>query len=643
MTDETANQPQNILQVEPIQLERFEKMVYRKDYNAAGGELLQILSYIKRGSGFHIYGQMPKIETVFTRLAGAIGSMFADPGFAINFDGFVRLMVEHATLHSIFKVSSFRSMDHILYAVADRPADTPDKISFSNNGVIQKMMVCWSLESQLDIDFDALSKASPEWCSAAIMGYLAIGGVHKEKAYQRKLELMKLRHIIDAVPLPEPLLLAFADVYMHCSYLDTPNKHEIKKILNRKVRELLIALIPFQIVEKERGQMVRKERPTVVVPLEWFGSHHAMYRCYAPSIRQLRKKFNVVGIGRSSELDEASKSEFDRVVLLDTQNVDIRSMLQAIVAQDADIIWYPSLGMTCWWTALSTLRLAPIQVMSPGHPATSHSDAIDYIISDGDLFGDEGNYSETCVHMPVGGARYIQSSALDRLKLADKPDDGVVRLAVPAMVMKLNPPFLAALKRIGEAAAGKVEFNFFPNQIATYNEVIRSDLAEWIPDAVIHPRMEYQDYMHELSKCDLMLSSFPFGGTNSTIDAFLAGVPVLTMEGDQILSRSDASMIRRVGMPERFIVHSVDEYVDSALQLIESPGDIAAASTNLMESDIRGLFYGDGQSEVSDAFLSAMVSIYEREINGKRTAISDTDGRDDFGSQSGRLQPRDEA
>jgi predicted O-linked N-acetylglucosamine transferase (SPINDLY family) len=179
--------------------------------------------------------------------------------------------------------------------------------------------------------------------------------------------------------------------------------------------------------------------------------------------------------------------------------------------------------------------------MCPGHPATTHSDCIDYIVSDGDLFGDESLYSEKCVGLPVGTVRYINSSKIDRSKFVKTDvvfggvpihfDNATVRIAVSAMAMKLVPPFLKAMKEINERVTVPVEWHIFPNMIAMFHHLITADLQKWVPNAVVHPRMTYSDYMNTLGKCDVFLSSFPFCGTNSVIDAFLCNMPVVAMEG----------------------------------------------------------------------------------------------------------------
>lgn len=614
------------IMVQNINLEAFERLIYARDGSPESNEhialqLLTILGQVRRGCGF-MDNNAERVTRAYTRLAGAITTILSDPKFGVSWDGFLRLMSEHAQMHAIFRASTYDNMDHIIAIYGQRAPDTPDQMSFSGEQSISKMLVCWSLDSDIEVNFEAVSAAAPQYAAAAIIGMLAVGGSHSLKSYARRLMLMSMRDLIRKVPLPIAQIQPLADCYMHCSYTDAPDKHEIKKVINEKMIEVVA---PLNIVEVTR-LLKRKERPTIVVPLEWFGSYHAMYRCYAPSMMQLRERFRMVALVRQStdqpSIDDKAKEVFDKVVEFGDAEASISAFLEAILREDPDIIYYPSIGMSAWYVALSNFRLAPLQVMTPGHPASTMSGKIDYMLSEGDLFGDEAHYAEKCVHLPVGSVRYVEKEPMVMPPAASK--DGKIRVAISAMAVKIIPPFLEVLKKIKERAAKPVEYHFFPNMIGLSHTVIEKDLHRWFPDAVIHPRAHYKTYLEWLIQCDVMFSTFPFGGTNSVIDSFILGIPVIAKEGDQILERSDASMIRRVGLPDWLIAHSDDEYIDAALRFIDG-GDLERARIrrHLQSVDVAKTFFGAPEPHLAGAFLSAFERLYEENIvddEARRTA-----------------------
>lgn len=594
-----------------LNIEAFERLVYLRDgtpecYEEITRELLTLLGRLRQGSGF--FGVAEEVLPIlYTRLAGAVTVLFTDPKFTLTPDGFLQIASRHSTLHSIFRASSYETMDHVLASIGTRKPEAPEQMDFAGDIQIMKMLICWSLDSDVEINWPGVAEYAPYHAAAAILGMLSIGGTHSKKSYERRLMLMGMRGVIAKVPMHEWLIQCAGDAYMHCSYTDAPDKHEIKAVVNERMRELIGRTLSLtDITRKAR----RKERPTVLVPLEWFGSHHAMYRCYAPSLLQLKERFRLVGLHRDShhEIDEIGKSVFDKTIAIPSDTVAIQTILEAIHVEEPDILYYPSLGMAAWYVALSNFRLAPLQIISPGHPATSRSNCIDAIVSDGDLFGDRAQYSESVLEkLPVGGARYIGRAGV---AYPQRAMDGVFRIAVPAMAVKLIPPFLETLRRIRAQASRPVEFHFFPNMVSVSHDIITKDLRRWIPDAVVHPRDSYQGYINRLGRCDLVCSTFPFGGTNSVIDCFLCGVPVVTLEGDQIHSRSDASMIRRMGLGETTIAHSADEYVSIALGMIAGEYAVKMPPSEAVEAE----FFGPGPAHVQGAFLKAFEQLWDREV-----------------------------
>lgn len=606
------------IMVQNINLEAFERLIYARDGSPEGNEhialqLLTVLGQVRRGCGF-TDNSPERITRAYTRLAGAITTVLSDPKFGISWDGFLRFMSEHAQVHAIFRASTYDNMDHIIAIYGQRTAQAPDKMNFTGEQAISKMLMCWSLDSDIDVDFDAVAKASPQYAAAAIIGILSVGGSHSSKSYERRLMLMRMREVIASVPLPAALIQPLADCYMHCSYTDAPDKHEIKKTINAKMKEVVASL---NIVETTRT-LKRKERPTIVVPLEWFGSYHAMYRCYAPSMMQLRERFRMVAILRQSaeqpSIDDQAKEVFDKVVELTDATASISSFMEAIQREDPDILYYPSIGMSAWYVALSNFRLAPLQVMTPGHPASTMSGKIDYILSEGDLFGDESNYAEKCVHLPVGSVRYVEKEPM-ALPPVHGSTDGKLRVAISAMAVKIIPPFLQALKTIKERSPVPIEYHFFPNMIGLSHTVMEKDLHRWFPEAVVHPRAHYKTYLEWLSGCDVMFSTFPFGGTNSVIDCFILGIPVIAKEGTQILERSDASMMRRVGMPDWMIAHSTEGYVEAALRFVEGgEAERVKLRAYLQGVDVAKEFFGAPPSGLEGQFLAAFEKLYEENI-----------------------------
>jgi len=140
------------------------------------------------------------------------------------------------------------------------------------------------------------------------------------------------------------------------------------------------------------------------------------------------------------------------------------------------------------------------------------------------------------------------------------------------MVLKLNHTFLDTLRQIKEQVKRPVEFHFWPNMITTVLSQTAKEIRETLPGAFTYERSQYNHYIRQVQQCHIQLGTFPFGGTNSNIDAMLLGIPFVCMEGDEPHATCDAKMARRAGMPEWLVAQNQEEYIAAAVRLAQQAG-----------------------------------------------------------------------
>ncbi|MGE0873249.1 MAG: hypothetical protein AB7O31_01120 [Burkholderiales bacterium] len=596
--------------VENVQLERFETLVYSRQYEEAGRELLGNLKRLKVGGEFAGHAMSDDTRPrLYSRFAAAITALMADPAFQLSQEGFDLLAVEHATFHAVFAASAFGNADHLLRQFGQVDETDHGKLHFSSPQNIVKLLLAYSLDSELDIDFESVFRTAPRLALPAFLGMLAHIVVLSPRAHARREKLLTLGPLFEQVELREHMLAAMSDAYMYCSYATAETKHEMKRSFNAMTRRLIETRISLPAMPAERRL---KKRPTILVPIEWFTSLHAMYRCYAPSIRQLRERFRLVMIGRTSEMDEVSKELFDETIELSGSNVALADVVDRVTKVKPDVIFYPSVGMATWWVALSSVRLAPVQVATVGHPATTQSANIDYVLVDGLWPGDPSCFSETVVVQRPGSTAFImrEDASFPEPQLREHP--AVLRLAVPAMACKINAPFLECCVGIARKARRPLEFHFFPNMIGLTHFQISREIRKWLPNAIVHPRSDYNTYLGNMAQCDVHLSTFPFGGTNSNIDSMRLGIPMLTLEGLEVHSQTDSGMMRRVGLPEWLITYHAAEYERAALRLIANDAERTGIARQLIGTDVFAHFMRVPADVPETEFLDAMWFIYRK-------------------------------
>ncbi len=614
-TKEATPHPMTV--IENCSLEDFEKAAYTHDYERAGQALLVSLRKLKAGAEFIGYVPDARVKPIlYTRFCSAVVKLIADPNFHVTQDGIDHLASEHAIMDLLFRASAYETSDHILPQISSNPTEKDHtKLQFASGEALLKYLLTYSLRSSLGMQFEKLFARDPQVTFALWAGMISPLLTTAVQASERREELLGLHAIFDKVDVSDGVLPTLSDSYMYTSYGLRKDKHAAKgtihKILGRMLAKKGIqgptqAALTQQLAEK-------KERPTILVCIEWFTSLHAMYRCYAPIIRQLRTKFRVVGMSRSMDIDEQGKAEFDEWVEVPAKDMVLAKLVADVKALAPDIIYYPSLGMAMWWVVLASLRLAPIQLMTAGHPASSRSPHMDYVLCDEGAIGDPALYTEKIIEYPNGSCRFVMrpDAIFPEPLVEDHPE--VVRIAVPAMLCKLNAPFMKTCRDISEAAKAngrEVEFHFFVNMIGVNLHQSAREIRDWLPSAKIYERTAYNAYLDHLKNCHLHCSTFPFGGTNSVIDSMLLGLPVVSLTGDEIHERYDGMLTRRAGLPESLIANTAEEYVAEAVRLVCDDDARNGLRDHLRSFDLQGEFFGDPPGDLKTAFVDTMQRIY---------------------------------
>jgi predicted O-linked N-acetylglucosamine transferase (SPINDLY family) len=232
--------------------------------------------------------------------------------------------------------------------------------------------------------------------------------------------------------------------------------------------------------------------------------------------------------------------------------------------------------------------------MTLGHPSSSQSAYIDYVIGDAGTFADPALFTERIVELPAGSLfNFTMRPDAEFPELRDPtlavPD--VVKIAVPAMLCKLNARFLGVLQRIKQNSSVPLEFHFFPNMIGLQLHQTAREIRNWLPEAFVYERNQYNQYLTFLNACDISLCTFPFGGTNSNIDSMKMALPLVAMEGREPFERFDAIMLRKIGWPEWCIAHTDEEYEAAVLRLIDDHGERWDLRQKLIGTDLDRIFF----------------------------------------------------
>lgn len=591
---------------------RFEQEVAAKNYEAACVELLDILSKIDTNFGgvegieIDYPSQLndelvqDKIKHFCTRVAVAMSELFSDSKLDISEGGAQRFFTLQRWINMIFASSPFVNADHVLQTYNRNP----DKTNLSDfhldnaRSSLIKFCIFYLPESNVNVNLDALWNLDPELCASLCFALQSPRFIATDQAFSKRGTILqwfpeKLATIENLNNVPSAIS---HDVYMHCSYDIAENKHWVKKALNQVIRRHLLQGRWTDRDVTKLGE--RNGKPVMVVLLEHFHSSHSIYRTHSTSMIAARERFYLIGVGNDA-VDEAGKAVFDKFQILEGNNVvsKLDNLKEICEKNGAAVLYMPSIGMDLTTIFASNTRLAPVQVIALGHPATTHSDFIEYVIVEDDYVGSEKCFSEQLLRLPKDALPYVPSALAPQhveYRLRENPE--VVNIGIASTTMKLNPYFLAALKAIRDRANVKVHFHFALGQSSgvTHPYVERFIKSYLGNDATAHPHAPYDQYLRILHNCDMMVNPFPFGNTNGIIDMVTLGLVGVCKTGAEVHEHIDEGLFKRLGLPEWLIANTVDEYVERAIRLAENHQERLELRRHIIENNgLQTLFTGD--------------------------------------------------
>ena len=591
---------------------RFEQEVAAKNYEAACVELLDILSKIDTNFGgvegieIDYPSQLndelvqDKIKHFCTRVAVAMSELFSDPKLDISEGGAQRFFTLQRWINMIFASSPFVNADHVLQTYNRNP----DKTNLSDfhldnaRSSLIKFCIFYLPESNVNVNLDALWNLDPELCASLCFVLQSPRFIGTDQAFSKRGTLLqwfpeKLATIENLNNVPSAIS---HDVYMHCSYDIAENKHWVKKALNQVIRRHLLQGGWTDRDVTKLGE--RNGKPVMVVLLEHFHSSHSIYRTHSTSMIAARERFHLIGVGNEA-VDAVGQAVFDEFHLLKGDNIfsKLNELKEICEKNGAAVLYMPSIGMDLTTIFASNTRLAPVQVIALGHPATTHSDFIEYVIVEDDYVGSEKCFSEQLLRLPKDALPYVPSALAPQhveYRLRENPE--VVNIGIASTTMKLNPYFLAALKAIRDRANVKVHFHFALGQSSgvTHPYVERFIKSYLGNDATAHPHAPYDQYLRILHNCDMMVNPFPFGNTNGIIDMVTLGLVGVCKTGAEVHEHIDEGLFKRLGLPEWLIANTVDEYVERAIRLAENHQERLELRRHIIENNgLQTLFTGD--------------------------------------------------
>ena len=275
-------------------------------------------------------------------------------------------------------------------------------------------------------------------------------------------------------------------------------------------------------------------------------------------------------------------NEFDHTTNEIKQNVDyffnhtdVDQLINQIFKDNLDVLIYLDIGMKPIIQILSSLRLAPIQCNTWGHPVTSGFKNIDYYFSS-ELMEDKNsqkNYSENLIVLPNLGINYDfpNLSNIKKPNILNK-SNSTIYLNLQSL-FKLIPQddhiYLDILKKNSNCCFWFIQGNnnsvtsIFKERIS---KLFKKEGYNFEKYSYFHPRCKQEEFFGLIEKSDIILDSFNWSGGNTSLEAISLNKPIVTYPSNFMRGRHTYGILKILDIDET-IATSKKNYVEIAVKL----------------------------------------------------------------------------
>jgi len=237
-----------------------------------------------------------------------------------------------------------------------------------------------------------------------------------------------------------------------------------------------------------------------------------------------------------------------------------------------DIIVYCEIGMDAYFYLLACMRFAKIQINTWGHSDTSGLSTIDYFFSSKlyelEYKKSKTHYTEKLVLLNSLCTSYINPySRYKNIKFNDRFSYGfnesIIIYFCAQSIFKFNKVYYDYIIQIINSNPNAILLMMKNDQQSVFIKSLNSSIVSrihWMPP------MAHKDYMNLIHISDIVLDTYPFGGCNSSLEAFSLGKVVVTQPGQMINGRFTRGFYEKMGL-KKYIMNNKKEYVDFAIKL----------------------------------------------------------------------------
>jgi len=453
------------------------------------------------------------------------------------------------TEHKYEDTNILEKFNDILIKLLDNNIIFDNYINLFNNSIIDKT-VSFILIISLITNFNPYYSSVNEF------------ELSRNKIYEKINELHKL--INNNISLLDIMKIPINN--FHMSYQGVPSKEIF--ILKTNIYKKICPDLSYKIDTNFKNDKIK-----ILFHAQHLNRTHSVYKDRHQVIKGLSedKRFDVY-FSTFENVDNEVKFTYGNAKHIKLEN-NLEAIKDTLTKMKLDIIIYCEIGMypTSYWMA--QMRLAKIQCNTWGHSDTAGIDTIDYFFSSKlyELPYEEAqtHYSEKLILQNSLCTSYI--NPLLKHNLANFKnrfhfgftDDAIIYFCAQSL-FKINPIYdeyiVKILKNVPNSIIVFLDGNEKPKILERLNNQGIGSQIKFLP------MMSHFGYMNLMNVSDIFLDIYPFGGCNSSFEAFSLNKVIVTQPSIMINGRFTTGFYKKMDL-EEYVCNSKEEYIDFAIKL----------------------------------------------------------------------------
>jgi predicted O-linked N-acetylglucosamine transferase (SPINDLY family) len=259
---------------------------------------------------------------------------------------------------------------------------------------------------------------------------------------------------------------------------------------------------------------------------------------------------------------------------------------------------------------------APLQMLWMGYVNTTGMKEMDYIIADPNLIKEtEKNlYSEKIINLPniwnchsgikanieIGDLPYLENNHITFgcFNNSSKISKDVIKVWSQILSkIKHSKLIIKAPSNDSEIAQLNILKNF------KYFNIDSSKIIFYQREKIRN------DHLKLYNKIDVTLDTFPYPGVTTSMESIWMGVPVLTLEGNNFVSRCGESINLNLNMPE-FIAKNKNDYINKAIAISDDKQKLVLVRKSLRKTALNSPLFD--MSSFGQHFSNLLNKVWEK-------------------------------